>query len=608
MGRRWLLGCSAAAALVVLAVSGYRIFEPSDSDQGAFTSNSCTPSAAGIIPPAWRSTYMNPPNIYHTALFSDAARTGVLAVKSAPVPPFFKGSLGTQRKLLGEGRLFVMQKKPAPVIDEIDWSITDHGQSYATELHALSGIGRVLLDPQPMSEPIAASVSAALRNWSVCVAHNPAISERAWFEGTVVKRLSTLLAALNYMRAYGAIPGFDYEGLIYLIDLHINYLLDTQDIYTLSNHGLRQDIMLAAAALHLPMHPRAAEMLRITESRLNAGADSLFTKEGVWLEHAPGYVQYAVRLMLDVKTLDDANDQFNPHKFLDRLHKSADYLVKSLTPEATIPWIGSSAGMDIVPKVKQHLLAVGGKSIEQQLADLSNSVQVFQDYGHVIVRGRHPDGLYLIFVAAQNLPADKRHADELSFILYNYGRLWITEGGHQDYEVTGMTRYLRSPRAHNNYMLGDDYILEDKSPELDAYIKSVETDRFGTQMVGFTERFPVQASAERRLKVDATYSSIAIQDRLQTADTKLPWRGRLHFPPDLAVEVSGTQISVKDLVSSKILRIKLTADQPVHFERYSGQEKPVRGWGMSQGSLQPITTIEYTLQRSGTLAMDLQWE
>lgn len=63
----------------------------------------------------------------------------------------------------------------------------------------------------------------------------------------------------------------------------------SEDVYGVGSHGIRQDMMLAATALHLPSHPRAKEMLGLAQSRLKQAADILFTNEGIWMEHAPAF-------------------------------------------------------------------------------------------------------------------------------------------------------------------------------------------------------------------------------------------------------------------------------------------------------------------------------
>lgn len=282
--------------------------------------------------------------------------------------------------------------------------------------------------------------------------------------------------------------------------------------------------------------------------------------------------------------------------------------LRSLTPDITIPWIGSSGAETFATVVEERLVSREGMSIDRQLQHLSDTVHFYPDYEHAIVRGQHPDGLYLLFNASQNLPAGKRHADDLSFILFRDGRLWITEGGHQSYELTGMTRYLRSPFAHNTYTLGSDYIEAEASPELRTFLRSMAVTPDYVEIVGFTERFETPASVERIIRVGSDFAELTIVDRLTQRNGSGAWTGRLHLPPDLKVEVSGEELIATDAETGQQMRVFLQGPGLAGFERHSGERDPIRGWGTWNGELGPVTTIEYTVDGSSEIVMEFSWE
>ena len=410
------------------------------------------------MPETWREEHISTAESQFKPLFSEQGRATVLGMSPVSVPRFATGSLQKQRQALEKGQLIVVHGESQPDLDKVEWSATEHGLYYSTQLHAMAGIASLLNSTVRLDEAKEQKIADLITNWALCAAHNPEINDRAWYEGTVVKRQSTFLRALSYVRVHGGLGDLAYEDLIYLIDLNAEYLLDTPKIYSFGNHGIRQDMLLAATALHLPDHPRAEEMLNLAETRLNEAANTLFSDEGIWLEHAPGYVNYALRLMLDVEALAQQSEDFRPDYFLERINTSSEYLLDILTPGIKIPWIGSSKAGEVTSTIRTMLEERLGKSIEELVADRSRTVKYFPSYGHAIVRGDHPEGLYLLFNAAQNLPAGKRHADDLSFLIFNRERNWITEGSHQSYERSGMSHYLRSPFAHNVYVRGNRFV------------------------------------------------------------------------------------------------------------------------------------------------------
>src|SRR5690606_25173612 len=112
-----------------------------------------------------------------------------------------------------------------------------------------------------------------------------------------------------------------------------------------------------------------------------------------------------LRLLLEIKTLHDFSDSFNPSLILKNYEASLNYLVSALTPTGKIPWVGTTSAKDITSRVQRDLLKDQPFSIEEMLKKQSNTVHIYPGYGHAIFRGNHPNGLYLIFVASQNLPA-----------------------------------------------------------------------------------------------------------------------------------------------------------------------------------------------------------
>jgi Heparinase II/III-like protein/Heparinase II/III N-terminus len=409
---------------------------------------SCPQPRDTVIPDDWREQHGEEGTAFHDAVLSAEARKTILQPsRVTPAPSFASASPERQIASFQAGRVIVRSSTPEQDIGAVDWAIKSEGPYYSTQLHGLAGIGNALSSPKKLPEEIERAIAAVIKDWAVCNIPGPGLNDRAWYEGTVVKRLSNLLVALNYMKRHGSIAGLSYEELIYLIVANKDHLIEADEIYVLGNHGIRQDMVIAATAVALPELPESDGLIQLAEARLRKASEELFTAEGIWAEHAPGYVNYALRLMFEIKELADADPRFNPDAFLNRIPTSLDYLLTSLTPDVQIPWIGETGTRVPRSEVAEYAQRVHGKSLREHVIGLAGTARLYRDYGHAIVR--EEDGFYLLFHAAQNLPAGKRHEDALSFLLFNRGRLWITEGGFQSYEPTDMTRYLASPHAHN---------------------------------------------------------------------------------------------------------------------------------------------------------------
>jgi hypothetical protein len=558
-------------------------------------------TSEGIVPTGWK-WFSNRAD--YRELSSPEALARILSAKPTPVPHFSTGRPEVQIRNISEGKLYVDSRGPIQDLADVDWAATKYGMYYGTQLHGLTGVGIVLEQQERLPKEVVEAIGKHIRDWARHSLQNPGVNPRAWYEGTVVKRQANLLQMLNYMRLFGPIESLDLTELIDLIDKNAEYLLDTV-VYSFGNHGIRQDLVLAATAIALPTHPRAEEMLRLTEKRSEEMARKLFTKGGIWLEHAPGYVSYMLRLLLEVKKLHDHSPEFNPKTLLEHYDSSLSFLLASLTPDKRIPQVGSSGALRVASTVLGRM-SKDGMSVDAELKQNERSLTAYPEYGYAIVRGDHPKGLYLLFVAAQNLPAGKRHADGLSFILFNGGQPWITEGGHQSYEFTDMTEYLRSPLAHNTYTLNGKYLPALETAELETELTEVSQRGEEIVLAGFSERFLQPATFERRIKVH-DFSSLRIRDSLHSNDKKASWEGRLHFPPRLSVSVDGQIVTVKDENGGQEMILSFDADKPLTFSTCHGQEKPICGYATSAKDFGPATTLMWHVRGDAEINIRLEW-
>jgi Heparinase II/III-like protein len=314
--------------------------------------------------------------------------------------------------------------------------------------------------------------------------------------------------------------------------------------------------------------------------------------------------------MLDVKELADFDPRFNPEALLSRLSTSLDYLVSSLTPDLQIPWVGNSPAVALNERVRAYAERTLGKSLREHVAGLSGTAFLYPYYGHAIVR--EEDGFYLLFHAAQNLPAIKRHADALSFILLNKGRVWITEGGLAGFkgnERSDMMSYLWSPYAHNTYLYGDDYIKAQARRDLDAYMRGMTVEGDDLSFEAFSERYPEGVFVTRRLTVDRNTHDIAIHDVLSVPEPDgTCFHGSLHFAPDLQIQVDPATSTVTASDSgSGSLTVEISSEHLSGIQRFSGQKDPIRGWGTVGEAFGPVQTVVYDVCGTGPVDLSLRW-
>ena len=406
------------------------------------------------------------------------------------------------------------------------------------------------------------------------------------------------MQALGYIQRHGELSNVDLNVLLYLIDSHAAFLLDEPNVYKLTNHGLRQDIMLAATALSIPDHPRASEMLQTARRRLDEMANLLFTESGIWKEHAPGYVRYALRLLNDVRVLHKFSSDFNPELMLRNYDASLEYLLSSLMPGRRIPPVGQSQAEYV-----QEAIA-DADTIDKHLRNKSRTISAYMDYGHAIVREDDQDGTYLLFIASQNLPASKRHADELSIILYRWGRPWVTEGGAVT-NKPGKTRdLLYSPFAHNNYVLDKEFVGASDEPDLAAGLLKAEETQSGYYVSGFSERFRKPARVEREIYVDGDFKGVRIVDSLTGRGS---WVGRLQIPGDLALTIDGDTVVAMDPATGRQMQLVFSSDKPFRFSTCQGHPGFKCGWGQNPDGFGPVTSLRWATKHNVTIEIAISF-
>jgi hypothetical protein len=350
------------------------------------------------------------------------------------VPAYPSGSYQDQIDAIREGSMLVLPGRPRQPLENIDWSAVELGDYYATQLHGWAGLVELLGSEERLPADVENAIASVIRDWFSCNGLSPGVSTRAWFEGTIVKRLSAILLAIDYYRAHGGLGDLRFTDLLYLATTNKNELLVAK--HTLGNHGLRQDIILMSFIGNLPYIADRGEVSRLAKRRLNAMTEELFSDEGIWKEHAPGYVHYALRHLTDLDRIAEDGALRAELPILKKAASSADYLRQILTPEGTLPPIGHS-GRDTVSR---GVLKYWGIDIGDPPHVADRSV-VFEDYGQAIYSSSKSGQPYLLFQAVQNLPAGKRNADELSFVVHNYGRWWLVDSGHHTNERTPVREF-----------------------------------------------------------------------------------------------------------------------------------------------------------------------
>jgi hypothetical protein len=224
---------------------------------------------------------------------------------------------------------------------------------------------------------------------------------------------------------------------------HVDYLSAEENYQPNHNHGLFSDAGLHLAADALSFYPEAAEWSSVASERFRSTlARTVDTSEGVHLEHSPFY-QLVMRRALERFGARGLLPPVELSTLLERMDEATAWMT---SPDGTLPTIGdTSAGAEPDPPAQ--------KAIEGCIG-----LRTFRRSGYAMVRN---GGSYLFVTAGFHSPAHK-HADDLSYCLYEDGRQLVGDAGNAGYDYAGAGRkFCVSPAAHSGIGIDSYTWIED---------------------------------------------------------------------------------------------------------------------------------------------------
>ena len=224
-------------------------------------------------------------------------------------------------------------------------------------------------------------------------------------------------------------------------------LLMTEKFYTKHhNHGMHQDTALLAYAFMVETDEKEKKIIiEKALGRTGEYIDYVFTSDGIHKEHSPFYARDVLR---DCTMLLNLTERISPdfYKAIKmKTDKAFDYLTHITKPDGTFPPIGDSS-------------ALKGFSIDTEKQPQGGSMItdiVYPEGGYAIFRSSwEKDADWMMFMAATHSSTHK-HGDDLSFLVYHKGDLFV-EAGNRNYNYRDIqTAWAYSGFAHNVLIVND---------------------------------------------------------------------------------------------------------------------------------------------------------
>lgn len=365
------------------------------------------------------------------------------------------------------------------------------------------------------------------------------------------------------------------------------------------NHGMYQDMGLITYAILFADSKEREEYLSVAQKRSEEYFNYCFTEDGVHKEHSPQYHIYVSQELLFYRDVfKDYNLDFSNY-IEDLRSKSSLFTTEIVMPDGTIPSIGDSTRKvldNIACKDDPYYLYVTTDGVEDIMPP---SDYVFPSSGYAIMRSSWADGsekaTYLLFTAATFSSAHK-HSDDLSFILYHKGDLFV-EGGNRNFNYSEpKTKYTYSSYAHNVLLvngegfpvhIGESGFQSITENALDTHIIDYDLSSDDKWVKAVQNRFD-NVTQYRTVSYNKLRNTVEINDELDvtedvkstliyhiTADVKIMptndgWK--LYRGKDLVadVEVRGAHAELQTISGSE-------GEYPLNTWIFDGKENPQIG-------------------------------
>jgi SAM-dependent methyltransferase len=381
----------------------------------------------------------------------------------------------------------------------VDWN-ADNGRSWQTQLHSW-----VFMDVLMQSfhrgddDGFRQGLDLAL-DW---LRQNPrdgdSTSPLAWYDKVVGDRAPYVAYLLTAGLAAGLVSDADAELLIASYLEHGRFLADDANYTPRTNHGLYQDAgLLLLAKYGVGLFSEADEWRDTALDRFWRNFGLLCDlDDGLYLEHSTGY-QFSMITLLARLIRQGLIDAVSTEPLLARMRATGAWFV---TPDHSLAQIGDT---DAIPAM----------AWAQRESEGQRGLRVFQPGGYAVVKD---DRSYLAVTSSFH-GVQHKHADELSFILFEHGERIVVDPGRFAYdEADPFRQFAQLSRAHNVALVDDsEFTFRREPPYGSGLIAAGEQDGWFA-ILGCNPLLRPQQAQHQRLFVYRPRTALVIVDRIVTA-------------------------------------------------------------------------------------------
>jgi hypothetical protein len=202
-----------------------------------------------------------------------------------------------------------------------------------------------------------------------------------------------------------------------------------------TNHGIMQNLALWHLVMAFPWLPDAASHRDLALERLTDQMRFYISREGVVLEHSPGYHAAGVALIDLAARYAGILEIDVPSSWEQKRHGGHVFLNRLLRPDGSLPRMGDTRGDEAVSLGLERPV---GTAFENSAQD---GVFLYPESGYAIVRAiqnRDASRAEQLVTTWADFPGHgHKHADELSLLFWAGDQVWWTSAGYWPYSHDG---------------------------------------------------------------------------------------------------------------------------------------------------------------------------
>ncbi len=330
------------------------------------------------------------------------------------------------------GSFEVFGPKPTKLSVPVDWTTDPLGaHRYRQNLHKLRFLGALLVGYQRdgSTDDLGKALEYAVDWIDQNPRGDPGTPIEAWSDKVVGDRVPLLAYLLRAAACEDVGSAADRAKLADSLAEH-GHLLASKKLHTPDNHGLFVDLGLIELANQLPFLDEAEHWREKARTRFERTLRGRLA-DGYWLEHSTSYQFLAIRALERMRAAWGPDDTLDG--LIAEMHAAAGWMIE---PDGEMSQFGDSDQEE----VPDWAAAETGET----------GLHAAPDAGFAFVRAAEPDGGYgYLAVTAGFHNTTHKHADELSFELYDHGERIVSDTGLYDKDPGPVRDFVVSNRAHS---------------------------------------------------------------------------------------------------------------------------------------------------------------